>query len=208
MTMFQNTSKDYFHGIDVALVIDAIKRTGAKMTPDVLEVARDVVADAMLRYDDSRQSLNGWVYTFIQYQLAKYLARHNGLKSGKHAPKAIMSLDAPVSKGDDCSNPLHELVPSDRDPEREAMKSILHDKLHKAIKHLDKRGQFVMEFYLNSDTPRCGQELGEALHENKLVTYRGNSGNKRSRAQQLIKLYLGKMKDVLEKMGVNEANLD
>ena len=46
-----NIDKNFFHGIDVPLVLKAIQATGLTVTPEVLEKAQDVVADAIICHD-------------------------------------------------------------------------------------------------------------------------------------------------------------
>ena len=76
--------------------------------------------------------------------------------------------------------------------------------MKEAIATLDSRGQFVIKFFLQAKNPdRCCRELGDALAEKQLVNYKQGNKNKRSRAKQLMNTYLSKMKNALEKMGID-----
>ena len=203
---------DFFHGVDVPLVLKAIKTTGLKVTPNVLEVAQDVVADAIVSHDKERDTkLNSWVFSYIRYQLRNYITLQLGksARNKKYAPKAVYSLDANINDSEGFV--LHEIIPSEFDIENLMLRNSLKEKLSAAISKLDERGQFAMRFYLNSDNPpRCGRALGEALAENGLVSYRGKDGkdgNKRSRAQQILQECFKNLKIFLGAMGVDEETI-
>jgi len=210
--IFPKIDKDYFYGVDTPLVISAIKKTGLKITPDVLEATRDLVADAIVLHDPKKQPLNGWVFNLIRYQLgSRYLRIQQGksAKAKKYAPDFVYSLDLEVPQQNGQMSVLHETVASDADVESTVVQELVRESVKKAIKNLDERGQFIMNFYLASENPsRCGRELGDALAKTDFVSYKEDGVNKRSRAQQLLNQYFGKMKRVLEKMGFDAKTLE
>jgi len=207
-----NIQKNYFHGVDVPLVLKAIKSTGVEISDNVLEAAQDVVADAIMAYDKTKNvQLSSWVYAYIRYQLRNYIqvGYYGKYSRNKNfSPNVVTSLDAPAL-GKDKNVALHEMLPSDLDVEETALRSVLKDKLDAAINKLDERGQFVVRFFLNANNPmRCGRALGDALAKNGYVEYRGESGNKRSRAQQVLKECFKNLKVFLGHMGVDKDAID
>lgn len=204
-----NIQQDFFHGVDVPLVLKAIKSTGVKITQNVLDVAQDVVADAIVSHNpDKQMKLSSWVYSYIQFQLKQYITQTMGksARNEKYAPKAIYSLDAVIGNGesDSANSVLYNLLPAEVDLEEQVMKNLIKEKLDHAIAQLDEREQFAVRFFLKAkNPPRCGRELGEALEKNGFVKYRGANDNKRSRAQQILQTSFKRLKVFLAAMGVD-----
>ena len=208
--MDAETSHDFF-GFDKRLICSAIRRAGLPVNQNTCMLAQDAVADAMMKYRaerDNGKSLNlkSWVYTYVKWQIRRYV---NPVKK----QVSTVSLEEPLSRND-CRHYaddacLGDVVPANVDVERTAINNIMFEHIQQAISKMDTRGQFVMNFIISANNPlRCGSDLGKALSENGLVktNVENKSASNRERARQLIQKYMGQMRSILSKMGINKPS--
>jgi len=130
---------DKMYGIDTKLILASLKRWNIHLSSQVSHILLDVVGDAVVKYDKSKDmSLQSWAAYYVPRNLKKAVE--------KEQRQGGVSLDT-IRGNDDTT--LHALIPSNaKSVEAIVIENDTKARMKEAISQLDAEGQFIVKYVL------------------------------------------------------------
>lgn len=143
-----------FADANFGLVVKACKafHVPEDLYEDCLQAGWETLLRKIPDFDGSRAKFSTFIFPWLRNAFNDVI-KENGdgmTYKPKKAAVNVLSLEKPVGfdgEGNSCS--LSDLLPSDRDTERDALDDIMICQLKKCLRRLDSRERFILEHYFN-----------------------------------------------------------
>lgn len=159
---------------------------------DCLQAGWETLLKKIPDFDGSRAKFSTFIFPWLRNAFNDVIKENGDGMTYKPKKTAVnvLSLEKPVGydgEGNSCS--LSDLLPSDRDAEREAVNEMMNDQLYRCLRRLDSRERFILTRYYNLGN---GEDREWSLREIALAlgTTRTTVSNVMARALEKLRAML------------------